>query len=97
MVNIKDIYSLSDFQRRTREHIQRLKENGRPEVLTVNGRAELVVQDADSYQALLDALERAEASSGIRAGLDSVERGEGRSAREALGDIRKKHSIRERA
>ena len=30
-------------------------------MLTVNGRAELVVQDAESYQLLLERLERAEA------------------------------------
>ena len=59
MINLKDIYSLSDFQRRTREHIRRLKKTRRPEVLTVNGRAELIVQDAVSYQELLDALEQA--------------------------------------
>jgi PHD/YefM family antitoxin component YafN of YafNO toxin-antitoxin module len=93
MVNLRDIYSLSDFQRKAREHIRRLKASGQPEVLTVNGRAELVVQDAESYQALLDALERAETLAGIRAGLDSVTRGEGRPARKALEGLRKKHKI----
>ena len=93
MVNLKDIYPLSDFQRRAREHIRRLKESGKPEVLTVNGRAELVVQDAESYQALLDALERAESLAGIRIGLDSVNRGEGRPAQKALEAMRKKHKI----
>ena len=93
MVNLKDIYSLSDFQRKTREHIRRLKRTGRALVLTVNGRAELVVQDAASYQALLDALDRAETLAGIRAGLDSVGRGEGRPVREALEEMEKKHGI----
>jgi PHD/YefM family antitoxin component YafN of YafNO toxin-antitoxin module len=93
MINVKDIYSLSDFQRRTREHIRRLKRTRRPEVLTVNGKAELIVQDAVSYQELLDTLERAEAAAGIRRGLDSLERGEGRSAGAVLTDIRSKHRI----
>jgi hypothetical protein len=35
----------------------RLKEKKSPLVLTVNGRAELVVQDAASYQEMLDRLE----------------------------------------
>ena len=52
MIDLRDIHSLSDFQRRTREHIGRLRETGRPAVLTVNGKAELVVQDAESYQDL---------------------------------------------
>lgn len=93
MINLKNIYSLSDFQRRTREHLRRLKRTRRPEVLTINGKAELVIQDAESYQQLVDALEQAQAAAGIRAGLDSVGRGEGRPARQALADIRKKHRI----
>jgi PHD/YefM family antitoxin component YafN of YafNO toxin-antitoxin module len=93
MINLKDIYSLSDFQRKTREHIRRLKRTRRPEILTVNGRAELVVQDAGSYQALLDALDQAEALAGIRRGLESVIHGEGRPASEALDAIRRKHKI----
>ncbi|MDX1395590.1 MAG: prevent-host-death protein [Gemmatimonadota bacterium] len=54
MIHLRNIYSLSDFQRNTREHVRRLKRTRLPEVLTINGRAELVVQDAASYQALLD-------------------------------------------
>lgn len=54
MFRVADIFSLSDFQRRTREHIRRLRETGRPEVLTVNGRAELVVYDAETYQEIAD-------------------------------------------
>jgi prevent-host-death family protein len=92
MIQIRDIYSLTDFQRKTREHIERLKETGRPEVLTVNGRAEIVVQDAESYERLLDVVERAEAIVGIRRGLDSLHRGEGRPAAEALGAIRGRHA-----
>jgi len=94
MINVKDIYSLSEFQRKTREHIRRLKESRRPAVLTINGKAELVVQDAESYQALLEALEEAETLAGIRAGLDSAARGEGRSLRDALEELRKRHDIR---
>jgi len=54
MFRVADIFSLSDFQRRTREHIRRLRATGRPEVLTVNGRAELVVYAAATYQAIVD-------------------------------------------
>ena len=59
MIRLDDIFSLSDFQRRTKEHVRRLRATGRPTVLTVNGRPELVVHDAASYQELLDSLERA--------------------------------------
>lgn len=91
MIQLRDIYSLTDFQRKTREHIERLKATGRPEVLTVNGRAEVVVQDADSYERLLEVVERAEAIVGIRLGLDSMHRGEGRPVAEALRSIAERH------
>lgn len=90
MINLRDIYSLTEFQRNTRDHLARLRETGRPSVLTVNGRAEIVVQDAASYQAFLDMVERAEAVLAVQEGLESVERGEGRPAREAIEAIRKR-------
>lgn len=49
-----------------------------------------MVQDAEAYQSLLDRLERAEAIAAIRQGLAEFERGEGRSAREALEELRVK-------
>ena len=61
MVHMEDIYSLTDFQRHAKEHIERLKQTGRPEVLTVNGKAEVIVQDAASYQKLLELIDRIEA------------------------------------
>ncbi|MDB4948027.1 MAG: prevent-host-death family protein [Gemmatimonadetes bacterium] len=91
MITTRDIYSLTDFQRHTREHIDRLKQTGRPEVLTVNGRAEVVVQDAEAYQAMLDTLEQAEAIVAIREGLESIERGEGRPALAMLRETRAKY------
>jgi prevent-host-death family protein len=57
MIKTQNIYPLSDFQRNAREFVANLQESGQPIVLTVNGKATLVIQDADSYQALLDELE----------------------------------------
>ena len=76
MLNIsRDIHSLSSFKRNTLEFIEQMKQTGEPVILTVNGKAELVVQDAESYQKLLDALERLEAIAGIKQGLQDVEAG----------------------
>ena len=77
MIKLTDIYPLTDFQRKAKEHIRLLKESGRPAVLTVNGKAEVVIQDAEAYQKMLDKVERAESIAGIRRGLDSVQRGDG--------------------
>jgi len=92
-VNMRDIHSLTDFQRNTKEHLKHLKRSGRPLVLTVNGKAEVVVQNAGSYQKLLELIENAEAIAGIRRGLESVARGEGRPAREVFVNLRKRHKI----
>lgn len=87
MLDITQISSLSDFNRNTREHIDRLKESGAPEVLTVNGKAEVVIQDAEAYQELVTKAEFAEAVKSIRAGMQAHERGEGKKLRKVLEDI----------
>jgi prevent-host-death family protein len=62
MFNIgRDIHSLTDFKRRTSELVEQLQQTGRPIVLTVNGRPEVVVQEAEAYQQLLDRLNELEA------------------------------------
>jgi hypothetical protein len=61
MIKIEDILSLTEFHRHTREHVARLRTTGRPKILTVNGKAELIVQHAAAYQQLLDRLQKYEA------------------------------------
>jgi PHD/YefM family antitoxin component YafN of YafNO toxin-antitoxin module len=89
----EDIRSLSDFKRDTAAALAHLRKSHRPMVLTVNGRAEMVVQDAASYQATLDALERAEANAGIRRGLQAVAEGRTQPLREAIDSIRAKRGM----
>lgn len=89
----KDIRSLSDFKRNTAEFVEQMEESGEPLVLTVNGKAKLVVQDAASYQKLLDAMDYTETVKGIRRGLDDVKHGRTKPARQAFEEIRRKHGI----
>ena len=93
MVQLTDIASLTEFKRNSTEVIERLKKTGQPRVLTVNGRAEVIVQDVASYQRLLELAERAEAIEGIRRGLESAARGEGRLAEEIYAELRARHGI----
>ena len=58
MIRPDDIGSLTDFSRNAKAHIKRLKRTGRPELLTVNGKAEVVVQNASAYQRLIESLEK---------------------------------------
>ena len=59
----------------------------------MNGKAELVVQDASSYQSLLERLDRLETVEAIRRGLKDVEEGRVRDAREALEELRVKLAV----
>ncbi|MBI3867407.1 MAG: type II toxin-antitoxin system Phd/YefM family antitoxin [Verrucomicrobia bacterium] len=93
MIRTEDIHSLSDFQRNAKAHVARLKKTGHPEVLTVNGMAELVVLSADAFQELADKAERGEAVEGIRRGLAEAQAGKGRPVKQALDAIRAKHRI----
>ena len=89
----RDIDSLTHFKRNTTKLVEQLKVTGQPMILTVNGKAEVVVQDVSSYQRMLDLIDRAEAVVGIKKGLDSVASGEGIAADKAFEEFRKKHKI----
>ena len=93
MIQMADIHPLTDFLRNHKEHIERLKKRGRAELLTVNGKAEIVVQDAEAYQKLLDAVDRAEAIEGIRRGLESMKSGERVTLQEFDAYMRRKYNI----
>jgi hypothetical protein len=87
MIALRDIHSLTNFQRNTKAHLKRLKTTGRPAVLTVNGRAELIVQDAAAFEDMLDAIR------GTQRGLDEMKAGTGKPFRQALDEIRARHEI----
>ncbi len=90
MIDVTEIRSLTEFKRHTAEFLDRLRASGRPQVLTINGRAELVVQDAKAYQELMDIVERASALEGIRRGLDDMAAGRTQPAKVALADVRRR-------
>ena len=87
----KDIHSLTDFKRRSADYLQQLKATQRPMVLTVNGKAEVIVQDAKSYQKLLEIVDRLEAIEGIQRGLEEMAAGQGRPAEEFFAELKQKY------
>ena len=88
MINLtKDIHSLTEFKRNTTEFLQQIKKTKHPLVLTVNGKAELVVQDAESYQELLDAAELVKTLKGIKLGLEQMQQGEGKKAEDFFNEL----------
>ncbi len=84
----RDIDSLSSFKRNTPEFLRQLKETGHPVVLTINGKAELVVQDTASYQKLIELAERAEYLEAVRESIAQMRAGEGIPAEEVLAEMR---------
>jgi prevent-host-death family protein len=85
----RDIHSLTDFKKNTSEFIHQLKETGDPVVLTINGKAELVVQDAAAYQKLRQVAEEAKVLEGIRQGLEDMRAGRTKPLAEAFAEIRR--------
>jgi len=93
VLDAREIHSLTDFLRNHKAHVTRLKETQAPEVLTVNGRAEIVVQDAESYQLMLDRLHHMETLAAIQEGMASAERGELKDAAQVLNEMRAKYGL----
>jgi PHD/YefM family antitoxin component YafN of YafNO toxin-antitoxin module len=93
VADLTDVHSLAEFQRNAKKHISQIKKSRRPIVLTVNGRAEVVVQDAKSYQELLDTIDQLEAVAAIEKGLEESKQGKGVPARELLEKMRKKYKL----
>ncbi|MFM7845047.1 MAG: type II toxin-antitoxin system Phd/YefM family antitoxin [Planctomycetota bacterium] len=97
MLNLEDgIDSLTNFKRQTADYLRQLHASGEPLVLTVNGKAEVVVQDAAAYQRLVNLAakaDREEAAAAIREGLADAEAGRVKLARKALKTLAKKYGI----
>ncbi len=87
MFTIDSIRPVSDFSRKPAEHIKRLKKTGRPEVLTVNGKAELVIQDARSYEDMMSLLHSLKQIAQSKKEHDA---GKGVSAKKAFSRLSKK-------
>jgi len=83
----KDIRPLTEFKRETSRFVARLKETGRPSVLTVNGKPSVVVMDAAAWQDMQDQIDYAQTVAGIRKGLDQARAGEGIEAASFFDDL----------
>ena len=89
MFSANDIYSLTDFQRNAKDHVDRLTKTKRPEVLTVKGKAQVVVQDARAYEQIVEELVTIKRVNAAAA----FDRGEGRPVQEFFDEFEKKHEL----
>ena len=60
MVDVQNIHSLTEFKRNANSYIETIRSTKAPIVLTVNGEAAVVVQDAIAYQERIDRLKAVE-------------------------------------
>ena len=90
----RDIMSLSTFKRDSNKVMRQMKKTKAPIVLTVNGKAAVVVQDADSYQELLELKERAKTVEVLRQRLGTLDRRKARTAEEFFAEFFAKNNIR---
>jgi len=76
----QDIRPLTEFKRDTSRFVSRLKQTGRPAILTVNGKPSLVVIDAQAWQDIQGQIEYANTVAAIHAGLKQIRAGQGMDA-----------------
>jgi prevent-host-death family protein len=86
----EDITSVSEFKKRIREIFSQVHRTGRPVVITVNGRPDVVVLDAAVFERKLSALN---VRALLAAGEADVAAGRTRSARAAVRALRRAKKI----
>jgi prevent-host-death family protein len=69
----RDIQSLSDFKQNASKLVKQVRLTKEPLVLTVNGKAAVVIQDAESYQTMIDRGEYSETVAALRVALADIE------------------------
>ena len=90
MFKSSDIHTVTEFSRRPAEHLRRLSETRRPEMLTHNGKPAVVVQDAESYERMAELADYADSILNIRQALSE----KGRSLKKFTREFEDGHGIR---
>lgn len=93
-IDLSDIRSVTDFQRNAKAHITRLRKTRAPMVLTTNGSASVVVQEAKAYQDLIDRVEQLEERqrfiTAVNEGLADFAAGRSKPLKEAFAEAEKR-------
>jgi prevent-host-death family protein len=89
----RDIRTLSEFKRETSRFLRQLRKTGEPIILTLNGKAEVVVVDARAYQKFQQTLEHWETVEGIHDGLEDMRAGRTLDLDEARKEARRKYGV----
>lgn len=85
--------SLNNFTANPAPYVEKLRHTGEPLLLTVEGEGEVVIQDAASYQRVLETVDRLEAVLAVKEGLRDVAAQRTRPMREVLEELARKHNL----
>jgi prevent-host-death family protein len=85
-IDLRNIHSLTDFKRNANAYVEQLQATQLPLVLTVNGKAAVVVQEAGAFQSLIDRIASIESElqsfklaqlrQDLGAGIEQLDRGQ---------------------
>lgn len=92
---MRDIQSLSDFKQNASRIVKEVRETKEPVIVTVNGKAAVVIQDAESYQRMVDRQEYDQTVRALRsaiAEMDDPEKWIGLD--EAFDQLRSKYNLK---
>lgn len=89
----RDIQSLSVFKRDTAKFMRQLKKTKEPIVLTVNGKAAMVVLDAESYEDFLREKDRQKMIAAVNRGIEDMKAGRTRPAEEFFDEFFTEYAI----
>ena len=90
MIQPSDIHTLTEFKRDSSAVLERLESSRRPQVLTVDGRARVVLLGVEAFEGLMALVDRAETLEGIRQGLEDEKAGRTVPLEQAMAEIRKR-------
>ena len=88
----KGIRSLSEFKQNSSEILKYIKKTHNATILTINGRAEAVLLDPESYQKMVNKISLLESSKEIENSLKEMENNPGISAQRAFQKLRKNNN-----
>lgn len=84
MYTSNDIYPVADFNRKPSEHIKRVQESKKAELLTVNGKAAVVLVDPESYDEMAQSQDLLKTLKTIAIANEQHESGQGKTAQQVF-------------
>ncbi len=69
----RDIHTVTEFKKNASALLKQLKKTKRPLVLTVNGKAAVVLQDVESYQKMTDDAEYHETVAALKEAVSDID------------------------